>query len=181
MNPAPTTIHCGPADLAAFRDGPAWGRPLLGLDPGQVTIGLSVCDPGWRVASPLAVLRQGKFTTVAAEISALADERGAGGLVIGLPVNMNGTEGPRCQSARQFAANLVGGAGWRWPILFWDERLSTRAVTRVLRDEADLSRRRRAQLVDKLAAVYILQGMIDAIRHLTEREQRQGSQSARPG
>ena len=90
-------------------------------------------------------------------------ERGVGGLVLGLPVNMDGSEGPRCQSVRQFAANLAELAGFTLPIAFWDERLSTAAVERVLIGEADMSRKRRGQVVDKMAAAYILQGALDRL------------------
>ena len=137
------------------------GRRLLGLDLGTKTIGLAVSDSERRVASPLETLARRKFTADAARLLALVDAEDVGGLVIGLPVEMDGTEGPRCQSTRQFAANLLGRRDL--PIAFWDERLSTAAVERLLVDEADMSRRRRAQVVDKMAAAYILQGALDAL------------------
>ncbi len=147
-----------PAELAARLEP---GTRLLGLDLGSKTIGLALSDVGLTIASPLETIRRVKFTADAQALKAIVLRHGVGGLVIGLPVNMNGTEGPRCQSVRQFAANLV------LPLddphlAFWDERLSTEAVTRTLL-EADASRRRRAELVDKLAAAYILQGALDSL------------------
>ncbi len=136
---------------------------LLGLDLGAKTIGLAISDRGFAVASPLETLRRGKFAQDAAALAALCAERQVGGLVIGLPVNMDGSEGPRCQSVRQFAANLTELAGVTLPIAFWDERLSTAAVERFLVEEADMTRKRRAQVVDKMAAAYILQGALDAL------------------
>ena len=141
-------------------------RRLLGLDLGAKTIGLAISDPGLKVASPLETLRRGKFTHDAEALARLCDARGIGALVLGLPVNMDGSEGPRCQSTRQFAANLAEVAGLALPVAFWDERLSTAAVERLLIEEADMSRRRRAQVVDKMAAAYILQGALDALAHM---------------
>jgi putative Holliday junction resolvase len=138
---------------------PPGGR-LLGLDVGEKTIGLAISDPGLRVASPLVTLRRSKFTADAERLARLVAERRVGGLVVGLPVNMDGSEGPRCQSVRQFAANLL--ARLDLPLAFWDERLSTAAVTRAMLD-ADLSRRRRGEIVDQLAAAYILQGLLDRL------------------
>ncbi len=140
-------------------------RRLLGLDLGAKTIGLAISDPGLKVASPLETLRRAKFTQDAAALAKICTERGVGGLVLGLPVNMDGSEGPRCQSTRQFARNLEQLAGFELAVAFWDERLSTAAVERLLVEEADMSRRRRAQVVDKMAAAYILQGALDALRH----------------
>ena len=139
------------------------GRRLLGLDLGEKTIGLAISDRGLKVASPLETIRRAKFTKDAEALAALCEDRGVGGLVLGLPVNMDGSEGPRCQSVRQFAANLAELAGFTLPMAFWDERLSTAAVERVLVGEADLSRKRRGQVVDKMAAAYILQGALDAL------------------
>jgi putative Holliday junction resolvase len=141
----------------------ARGQRLLGLDLGEKTIGLAISDRGRVVASPLETIRRGKFTTDAKALAAIVAERGVGGLVLGLPVNMDGSEGPRCQSVRQFAANLIELAGFELPIAFWDERLSTAAVERLLIAEADLSRKRRGEVVDKMAAAYILQGALDAL------------------
>lgn len=135
-------------------------RCILGLDVGSRTIGVAISDPELRVASPLETIRRGTFAADAGRLRRLIAERQVGGLVLGLPVNMDGSEGPRCQSVRQFAANLQ--ARIEIPIAFWDERLSTAAVTRAML-EADLSRRRRAALVDKMAAAYILQGALDSL------------------
>lgn len=139
---------------------------MLGLDPGTKTIGLAVSDGSLKVASPIDTIRRSKFTKDAAALAAVCEERGVGGLVIGLPVNMDGTEGPRCQSVRQLAQNLEEKAGFTQPIVFWDERLSTSAVERFLVTEADMTRKRRAEVVDKMAAAYILQGALDALAHV---------------
>jgi len=144
---------------------PAGGR-LLGLDLGEKTIGLAISDRDLKVGSPLETLRRAKFTQDAAALARICTERRVGGLVLGLPVNMDGSEGPRCQSVRQFARNLEQVAGLDLPVAFWDERLSTAAVERLLVREADMSRRRRAQVIDKMAAAYILQGALDSLRHL---------------
>ncbi len=150
------------ADLAgALRS----GVRLLGLDVGAKTVGLAISDPARRVASPLETLARGKFRDLAAKLLAIADERGVGGLVLGWPVNMDGTEGSRCQATRQFAQNLL--ALRDLPIALWDERMSTQAVQRMLIDEMDTTRQRRAELVDKLAAAYILQGALDYLSFLT--------------
>ncbi len=138
------------------------GGRLLGLDLGSKTIGLAVSDPGLRVASPIDTIRRTKFTKDADTLHAVVAERGIGALVIGLPINMDGTEGRRCQSTRQFAANLMG-RGFALPIAFWDERLSSAAVERFLIDEADMTRRKRALVIDKMAAAYILQGALDRL------------------
>jgi len=133
----------------------------MGLDVGSKTIGIALADATLTVASPLETIRRSKFARDAERLAALIAEREVGGLVIGLPVNMDGSEGPRCQSVRQFARNLLERLDL--PVAFWDERLSTAAVERMLVREADLSRQRRAVLVDKLAAAYILQGALDAL------------------
>jgi putative Holliday junction resolvase len=139
------------------------GQRLLGLDLGEKTIGLAMSDISLTVASPLQTLARGKFSTDAAKIEAIMATQGVGGLVVGLPLNMDGTEGPSAQSARAFARNF--SARSPRPIVLVDERLSTAAVTRTLLD-ADASRRRRAQVVDKMAAAYILQGALDRLRHI---------------
>ncbi len=136
--------------------------PLVGLDLGEKTIGVAVSDRERMIASPLELIRKSKFTDDAARLFQLMQDRGAEGLVIGLPVNMDGTEGPRCQSARAFARNLLRLR--ELPIAFWDERLSTAAVQRLLTAEADLTRARRAEVVDKTAAAWILQGALDRLR-----------------
>jgi len=149
-----------PADLV--RD-LAPGARLLGLDLGEKTIGLAISDPGRSVATPVETVARKRFGVDGPGLVALAQARGAGGFVLGLPVNMDGSEGPRAQSVRAFAHNLSRITDL--PIVLWDERLSTVAVTRTLLD-ADMSRRRRAQVVDKMAAAYILQGLLDHLRHL---------------
>jgi putative holliday junction resolvase len=135
------------------------GAPVVGLDLGTKTIGVAVSDTSLMIASPLELIRKGQFTKDAETLFKLMQGRGAAGVVIGLPVNMDGTEGPRCQSARAFGRNLLRLKDL--PIAFWDERLSSAAVNRVLIGEADVTRARRADLVDKMAAAYILQGALD--------------------
>ena len=142
------------------------GVRLMGLDLGEKTIGMALSDTLLTVATPFQTRKRGKFSDDAAALTALMASHGVGGLVIGLPLNMDGTEGPSAQSARAFARNF--SAKSPAPILLWDERLSTAAVTRTLID-ADASRRRRAEVVDKMAAAYILQGVLDALRHAAAR------------
>ena len=137
--------------------------PFLGLDLGDKTIGVAASDRDRSVASPVEVIRRTKFSEDVDRVFDLMEDRGAEALVIGLPVNMDGSEGPRCQSARAFARNLLRLKDL--PVAFWDERLSTAAVQRMLTDEADLSRARRAQVVDKAAAAWILQGALDRLRN----------------
>ena len=140
----------------------AGGAPrLFGLDLGTKTIGLALSDVGRQIASPLETIRRVKFTLDAAQLKALAERHRVGGLVFGLPLNMDGSEGPRVQSTRAFVRNLKGILDL--PVAFCDERLSTAVVTRAL-IEADASRARRGELVDKLAAAYILQGFLDRLR-----------------
>ena len=143
------------------------GTRLLGLDLGSKTIGLAISDPALMVASPIDTIRRTKFGKDAAQLEQLMASRDVGGLVLGLPINMDGSEGPRCQSTRQFATNLYQ-YGTEQPIAFWDERLSTAAVERVLIDEADMSRRKRASVIDKMAAAYILQGALDRLQKITD-------------
>lgn len=131
---------------------------LLGLDLGTKTIGVAVSDVTRAIASPLVTIKRTKFTADAAELLKIAEKEKPLAIVLGLPVNMDGTEGPRCQSTRAFARNLEKLTPI--PMLFWDERLSTAAVQRMLIGE-DVSRAKRAELVDKLAAAYILQGALD--------------------
>ena len=140
---------------------PASGA-LFGLDLGEKTIGVAVSDGARLVASPLVLIRKTKFTDDANALFKLMDERKAAGLVIGLPVNMDGTEGPRCQSVRAFARNVLRLRDM--PIAFWDERMSTMAVNRFLIEQADINRARRAEVVDKMAAAYILQGALERLR-----------------
>ena len=134
---------------------------LLGLDVGARTIGLALSDVSLTVATPMETIRRGKFAEDAGRLRTIIAAEGVGGLIIGLPLDMDGTEGPRCQSVRQFAENLLEHVNL--PMAFWDERLSTKAVERVLIQEADMTRKRRAEVIDKMAAAYILQGALDAI------------------
>ena len=155
-------IHATIAGLAAALKAK---ERLLGLDVGSKTIGLAVSDSDLRVATSIETLSRGKFTKDAETLAKMIAERTIGGLVLGLPVSMDGTEGPACQSVRQFGANLDAklGATLGIGIAFWDERLSTSAVQRFLTNEIDMSRKRRAEVVDKMAAAYILQGALDSL------------------
>ena len=138
--------------------------PVVGLDLGEKTIGVAVSDATRTVATPLELIRRTKFTDDAKALFKLMESRGATGVVIGLPVNMDGTEGPRCQSSRAFARNLLRIRDGL-PIAFWDERMSSMAINRMLIDEADMNRARRAEVVDKAAAGWILQGALDRLRN----------------
>ena len=153
-------IHATMAELAAAV---APRHRLLGLDVGTKTIGLAISDSDLKVAAAIDTIRRTKFTQDAEALRRLIAERGVGGLVIGLPVSMDGSEGPAAQSVRQFAANLDAKLR-NIHIALWDERLSTSAVQRFLVDEADMSRRRRVEVVDKMAATYILQGALDSLK-----------------
>jgi putative Holliday junction resolvase len=145
----------------ALRATVATPQRLLGLDLGSKTIGLALSDITWRIASPLETIRRRKFAIDVERLFALVDEHDVGGLVLGLPFNMDGSEGSRCQSTRAFADNLL--VLRNLPIIFQDERLSTAAVQRMLVEEMDSTRKRRAEVVDKLAAAYILQGLLDRL------------------
>ncbi len=134
------------------------GQRLLGLDVGKKTIGLALSDITLTIASPLETIRRTRFGDDAERLDRLIEEFAVGALVIGLPINMDGSEGRRCQSVRAFAANLMERIDI--DVCFWDERLSTRAAEKVLID-ADISRKRRSELIDKAAAAYILQGALD--------------------
>jgi putative Holliday junction resolvase len=136
---------------------------LLGLDLGTKTIGLALSDVERRIATPLETIQRVKFKLDAAALLKVAERHAIAGLVIGLPLNMDGSEGPRVQSTRAFVRNLAPLTAL--PIVFWDERMSTLAVTRTLLD-ADASRARRAAVVDKMAAAYILQGALDRLARL---------------
>jgi putative Holliday junction resolvase len=149
-------------DLTELPSVLAPATPLFGLDLGEKTIGVAASDVTRTIASPLELIRRSKFTAEAERLFALMRDRNANGLVIGLPVNMDGTEGPRCQSVRAFGRNLLRLRD-DLAIAFWDERLSSAAVNRMLIGEADVSRSRRADLVDKAAAAYILQGALDRL------------------
>lgn len=140
---------------------------LLGLDLGTKTIGLALSDVERRIATPLETIQRIKFKQDAAALLKIAEKHAIAGLVIGLPLNMDGTEGPRVQSTRAFVRNLAPLTAL--PIVFWDERMSTLAVTRTLLD-ADASRARRAAVVDKMAAAYILQGALDRLARLASDE-----------
>ncbi len=148
--------------LETFLDLPAHAR-LLGLDLGTKTIGLALSDLERQIATPLETIQRVKFGLDAAALLKIAAKHQVAGLVIGLPLNMDGTEGPRVQSTRAFVRNLAPLTDL--PIVFWDERMSTLAVTRTLLD-ADASRAKRAAVVDKMAAAYILQGALDRLGRL---------------
>ena len=139
------------------------GLRLLGLDLGEKTIGLALSDTSRSIATPMQTLKRGKFAADAARLDIIISEQGVGGLVVGLPLNMDGSDGPSAQSARAFGRNWAGRSPL--PVVMQDERLSTSAVTRTLL-EADASRKRRSDLVDKMAAAYILQGALDRLRNL---------------
>lgn len=149
--------------LGELRDALKRGERLMGVDLGSKTIGLALSDLSLTVATPLETIRRAKFTADAKRLLDLATEHGVGGLIVGLPLNMDGSEGPAVQSARAFVRNLEKLSPI--PLAFWDERLSTAAVTRTLL-EADTSRARRAEVVDKMAAAYILQGALERLRTL---------------
>ena len=147
------------ADTGEFADTVRTGGKLAGLDVGTKTIGLALCDAGWQFAGPSETIKRTKFTHDLAKLQDFAARERIVGLVVGLPLNMDGSDSPRTQSVRAFARNLqpIG-----LPILLWDERWSTQAVERAMID-ADVSRARRAEKVDALAAAHILQGAIDAL------------------
>jgi len=137
---------------------------LIGLDLGTKTIGLALSDLGRGIASPMETIRRKKFTQDAEQLLAICAKQEVGGLVMGLPLNMDGTEGPRAQATRAFVRNLAQKTDL--PVTYWDERLSTAAVTRTLL-QADSSRAKRADVVDKMAAAYILQGFLDRLGHMS--------------
>jgi putative Holliday junction resolvase len=151
--------------LADLRSHLAPGLRLLGLDLGEKTIGLALSDTRLTVATPFETLKRGKFSADAAKIEEIASKQGVGGLVVGLPLNMDGSDGPSAQSARAFARNFAARSAL--PVVLWDERLSTAAVTRDM-IAADATRKRRAAAVDKIAAAYILQGALDRLRHMAQ-------------
>ena len=150
-------------DLQQFRNALPAARAVAGLDLGTVTIGVAVSDHLRRIATPLQTIRRKKFGVDAEQLLGILSGRDIAGIVLGLPLNMDGTEGPRCQSTRAFARNFEKMTGL--PITFWDERLSTVAAERALL-EADTSRKRRAEVIDHVAASYILQGALDRMAHL---------------
>lgn len=137
-------------------------KPILGLDVGDKTIGISISDSTWLIATSFKTIHRGKLARDLEELLALTHDLNCIAIVVGLPINMNGTEGPQCQKTRQLVDHLAQVTDL--PICFWDERLSTMAVTRSM-IQANLSRQRRSQIVDKLAASYILQGALDYCRN----------------
>lgn len=151
----------GVMPLEAFAGALMPGARLIGIDAGTKTLGLALSDVGRMIASALETIRRTKFKADAERLLTISREQGVGGFVLGLPLNLDGSEGPRAQSSRAFARNLAQLT--EWPILLWDERLSTAEAERMLID-ADQSRRRRAQVIDKLAATIILQGALDRMR-----------------
>ena len=153
-----------PADLKALLRP---GQRLIGLDLGTKTIGLALSDPGLMVASPIGTIRRTKFGADAVELAKIVQEREAGALVIGLPLALDGGDSPAVRRVREFSRLLLGRTdifGAEPEIAFWDERFSTSAVERFM-IEADMTRKRRAEVVDKMAAAYILQGALDALAH----------------
>jgi len=152
-------IAANAADFAAAL--PNAGK-LAGLDVGTKTIGVAICDAQWHFAGPAETIRRTKFTADLAALTAFIERESIAGLVVGLPLNLDGSDSPRTQSVRAFARNL---APLGLPVLLWDERWSTQAVTRAMID-ADVTRAKRAEAVDKLAAAHILQGALDALAHL---------------
>ncbi len=151
----------GVTDIGGLKAAIAPGARLLGLDLGEKTIGIALSDTRLTVATPMETLKRGKFAADAVKLDKIIAEQTVGGLVVGLPLNMDGSDGPSAQSARAFARNWAARSSL--PILMWDERLSTAAVTRTLID-ADASRKRRGEVVDKMAAAYILQGALERLR-----------------
>ena len=144
-------------------------KRLMAIDHGTKTLGLAISDPLWTVATPLETIRRTKFTKDLVRLKALYDELEIGAFIIGLPMNMDGTEGPRCQSVRHFADNLINKSdvfGAEPLICFWDERLSTAAVERFMIDDLDMSRKKRAANIDKMAACHILQGALGRLDYL---------------
>lgn len=150
-------------DLGSFAESLAKLQPIIGLDLGEKTIGVAASDGLLQAATAVVTIKRKKFGVDAAQLLEIAQTRNAAGFILGLPRNMDGSEGPRCQSTRAFARNL--SALTDLPIGFWDERLSTVAAERAL-IEADLTRKRRKEIIDSVAATYILQGALDRIRHI---------------
>jgi putative Holliday junction resolvase len=148
-------------ELAQMKSVLQSGMRLIGLDLGEKTIGIALSDTLLMVATPFETLKRGKFTADAKRLQDIMTAQGAGGVIVGFPLNMDGSTGPAAQSARAFANNFSQATSL--PITLWDERMSTAAVTRTLLD-ADTSRAKRAQVVDKMAAAYILQGALERLR-----------------
>lgn len=158
-------------DIAEFLAALPQGRAICGLDLGDKTIGIAVSDLRRSVATPIHTVRRVKFTTDAAELLAVLAERNIAGIILGLPLNMDGSPGPRVQSTQAFARNLVKLTDM--PITFWDERLSTVAAERALL-EADASRKRRREVIDQIAASYILQGALDRLGYMARPQEGRG-------
>lgn len=154
-------------EIAGFADALPHNRALIGLDLGDKTIGVAISDSLLSVASAFETVRRKKFGVDAARLLEIIAERNIGGIILGLPRNMDGSEGPRCQSTRAFARNLERLTDL--PIGFWDERLSTVAAERALL-EADATRKRRSEVIDSVAASYILQGVLDRLAHMRAEE-----------
>ena len=150
------------SQIAEFESALPEGGKLAGLDVGTKTIGLAICDSGWHFAGPAETIRRTRFTQDLAALTVFAQKENVRGIVVGLPLNMDGSDSPRTQSVRAFARNL---APLDLPVLLWDERWSTQAVERAM-IAADVSRAKRAEKVDALAAAHILQGAIDALANL---------------
>ena len=146
-----------------FDDALADGGVLLALDLGTRTIGIATCDAGWRFATAGKTIARGKFGKDSGKLREIVEARKVAGIVIGLPRNMDGSEGPRAQSTRAFANNMAGKTDL--PITFWDERLTTAEADRVLIDQADMNRKRRGEVIDKMAASIILQNFLDFLRN----------------
>lgn len=152
----------GVINLRELRAGLSRGQRLIGLDPGAKTVGVALSDVTLMLASPYSALKRAKLKAVAEEVLAIARKEGAGGIVVGLPLSMDGSFGPAAQAARDWAHALAAATGL--PVALWDERLSSAAVNRMLIAEADLSRAKRAVAVDRAAAAYMLQAALDATR-----------------
>ncbi len=149
-------------DLDQLKAAAQANRRILGLDMGSKTIGLAVSDVTHMIATPLETIKRTRFSKDLESLNQIIIKHDIGALIIGMPISMDGTEGPRCQSTRQFAANV--GQAVDLPIGFWDERLSTVAVERVLIEDVDMTRKRRGEVIDKAAAAYILQGALDFLK-----------------
>ncbi len=149
-------------NMAELRAGLLRDMRLIGLDPGTKTVGVALTDVGLMLASPYGSIPRGKLRAVAAQVTALAGKEGAGGLVVGLPLSMDGTAGPAAQAAKDWTLALSDATGL--PAALWDERLSSAAVNRMLIQEMDMTRRKRALVVDGMAAAYTLQSALDASR-----------------
>jgi len=158
--------------VAALRHALPRDARLIGLDPGAKTVGVALTDVTLMLASPYAALKRGKLKPMAEAILAIARKEGAGGIVVGLPLSMDGGFGPAAQAARDWAHALSDATGL--PVALWDERLSSAAVNRMLISEADLTRAKRAEAVDKAAAAYMLQGALDATKNALDATKGEG-------